>query len=442
MALSYQDVMAADLSPLLNASELWQKMGNRFAELKEDYEKYVQRAMANGKWQGQAFTAHQNSSAATASEYAAAKTEALAVASLLKQAHTELTRLQKAVKDLVAEAEAKDYKVDGSGRATYVGFSKLSAQEQSALHHDPDYPQLVAQAQQVAQEWTDGIAKAVRAVDEADQGVQRALSSAVAIGNGFNAHAEGDLTKAATSWSHHSDSRTRVDGKVKVTGPDVGFKVTSDPKYGKEGSVKANIDLYHVTAEVSESHGPMKLSGIVDAYGGARATANYGFNQKGVAGKAEASIGHRATVEGRAGLGQVGGYARAEGFSGAEIGVNAKATKEEVTVGAKSFAGEKGTVAWGAEVGGIGIGSTAEGWSGPGAEAWWGYKKDEKTGVWKLGGKAGGSPVVGGAVGFEITVDPHKVTKAAGDVADAVGDAFDAVGDAAGSAKKAVSSWF
>lgn len=62
--------------------------------------------------------------------------------------------------------------------------------------------------------------------------------------------------------------------------------------------------------------------------------------------------------------------------------------------------------------------------------------------MWKLGGKAGGSPVVGGAVGFEITVDPHKVTKAAGDVADAVGDAFDAVGDAAGSAKKAVSSWF
>lgn len=73
-----------------------------------------------------------------------------------------------------------------------------------------------------------------------------------------------------------------------------------------------------------------------------------GTLQKGVVGKAEASIGHRATVEGRAGLGQVGGYARAEGFSGAEVGVNAKATKEEVTVGAKSFAGEKGTVAWGA----------------------------------------------------------------------------------------------
>ncbi|MEU4210388.1 hypothetical protein AB0F13_10405 [Streptomyces sp. NPDC026206] len=441
MALSYQDVMTADLSPLLNASELWQKMGKRFGELKEDYEKHVQRALANGKWQGEAFTAHQNSSAATASEYAAAKTEALAVASLLKQAHTELTRLQKAVKDLVADAEAKDYKVDGSGKATYVGFSKLSAQVQNALHHDPDYPKLVAQAQQAAQEWTDGIAKAVRAVDEADQGVQQALSSAVAFGNGFNAHAEGDLAKAAAPWSP-SDSRTRVDSKVKVTGPDAGFTVTSDPKYGKEGSVKAYADLYHVTAEVSESHGPMKLSGIVDAYEGARATANYGFNQKGVVGKAEVSVGNRAMVEGRAALGQVGGYARAEGFSGAEAGLGAKATKEEVTFSAKGFAGQKGGVAGGVEVGGIGIGATAEGWAGPGAEAWWGYKKDKETGVWEIGADAGASPVLGGAVGFEITVDPKKFKKAVGDVADAVGDTVDTVSDAADSVKDTISSWF
>ncbi|MFF3327556.1 hypothetical protein [Streptomyces sp. NPDC002889] len=117
-------------------------------------------------------------------------------------------------------------------------------------------------------------------------------------------------------------------------------------------------------------------------------------------------------------------------------------TKEEVTVGAKGFAGAKGSVAGGAEVAGIGVGVTGEAWAGPGAEAWWGYKKDEETGVWKLGGKAGGSPALGGAVGLEITVDPDKVAKAAGDVADLVGDTADTVGDAAGSVKDAVTSWF
>ncbi|CAM5229524.1 MULTISPECIES: hypothetical protein [Streptomyces] len=77
-----------------------------------------------------------------------------------------------------------------------------------------------------------------------------------------------------------------------------------------------------------------------------------------------------------------------------------------------------------------------------GAEAWWGYKKDETTGEYKIGGKAGLSPAMGGAVGLEITVDPGEFAHAAGDAARAVGDAADAVGGAAGSAKKTVADWF
>ncbi|MCX5238073.1 hypothetical protein OG824_23020 [Streptomyces prunicolor] len=53
--------------------------------------------------------------------------------------------------------------------------------------------------------------------------------------------------------------------------------------------------------------------------------------------------------------------ARADGFVGAEVGVNAKAAKDEFTVGAKAFAGAKGGVAGGGEVAGIGLGATAEG---------------------------------------------------------------------------------
>lgn len=443
MALRYQDVMTTDLSPLLDVSEAWQKMGKRFGELKGDYEKNVQRALANGKWQGQAFAAHQDSSAATASEYAAAQKEALAVAGLIRQAHTELTGLQKAVKDLVAEAEVQDFKVDSSGKATYVGFEKLSAQDQYALQHDPDYPTLVARARQAEQEWTDTIARAVHAVDEVDQGVKRALgraatdaSAGVGAFSGFNAHAEGDLKKAgAPDVVATKTDGWKTEGKVTVTGPAVGLSVSDGPKSGKEGSVKAYADLFHITAQGSASNGPLKLSGSADVYGGARASANYGFNEKGAAAKAEGSVGQRAMAEGRAEYGQVGYYGRAEGFEGAEGVLNAKATKEEFTVGAKVFAGKKTSVTGGLEAAGIGIGATAEEWEGPGEEAWWGLKKDEETGVWKLGGKAGASPGEGAGVGLEITVDPHKLVKAADDVAEAVGDA-------ARSVKHTVTSWF
>ncbi|GHF55455.1 hypothetical protein [Streptomyces morookaense] len=443
MALRYQDVMTTDLSPLLDVSEAWQKMGKRFGELKGDYEKNVQRALANGKWQGEAFAAHQDSSAATASEYAGAEKEALAVASLLRQAYTELTVLQKATKDLVAEAETKDFKVDSSGKATYVGFEKLSAQDRYALQHDPDYPTLAAQARQAAQEWTDTIARAVRAVDEADQGAKRALSRAAtdpsaAVGalSGFNAHAEGDLMKAgAPEVAATKTDGWKTEGKITATGPALGFTVSDGPKSGKEGSAKAYADLFHVTAQGSATNGPLKLSGSADLYEGARASANYGFNEKGAVAKAEASVGQRAMAEGRAEYGQVGYYGRAEGFNGAEISLNAKATTEEFTVGGKAFAGKKTGITGGLEAAGIGIGATAEEWEGPGGEAWWGLKKDAETGAWKLGGKVGASPEAGAGVGLEITVDPHKLSKAADDVADAVGDA-------ARSVKHTVSRWF
>ncbi|WP_229898837.1 hypothetical protein [Streptomyces hiroshimensis] len=427
--------MTADLSPLLSSSELWQKMGTRFGELKDDYVKHVQRALANGKWQGQALAAHQNSATATASEYAAAKTEALAVASLLKQAHTELSRLQKAAKDLVADAEAKDFKVDGSGKATYVGFDKLSGQEKRALQHDPDYPRAVADARQKAQEWTAAVAKAVQAVDEADQSVRRALMRAAGTGvgiGGFNAHAEGDLAKAGAPET----GTPKADGwKVTTTGPGSGSSATGSPSYGKEGRLKTYRDLGHVTAERSLTDGPADVSVKADAYAGERFTANYGFTNKGASAAAEVSAGGRAMAEEREYSGVIPFYMRAEGFAGGEVGLSAKATKEEVTVGAKVFAGAKGGVAGGFEIAGIGIGGTVEGWAGAGAEAKWGLMKNEDTGKWKLGGKAGAADALGGALGIEFTVDTHKFNKT-------VDHAADAVGDAVGSVKKTISSWF
>lgn len=45
-------------------------------------------------------------------------------------------------------------------------------------------------------------------------------------------------------------------------------------------------------------------------------------------------------------------------------------------------------------------------------------------------------------MGYEITVDPDKLSKTAGDAADAVGDSVDSVGDGIDSVKDSVTNWF
>lgn len=252
MTLNYQDVVTADLSFFTDVAGAWKKMGERFGELKTDYAQNVQAMLTNGNWQGEAFGAQQNSAAATAFEFGAAKAEALAIASLLTDAQTELTRLQKAVKELVADAEKKDYTVDNAGKATYVGYDNLSAQEKYAFQHDPDHTRLLADAREKAQGWTDTIAKAVKAVDDADQSVKRALSRATndvsmdgtGIG-GFNSRAEGDLAKAGKpdpkpgkkdGWVAETDSEASGPGVgTDASGPNIGK--------GKLAEAEAHADL-------------------------------------------------------------------------------------------------------------------------------------------------------------------------------------------------------
>ncbi|WP_320777247.1 hypothetical protein [Streptomyces sp. CRN 30] len=60
------------------------------------------------------------------------------------------------------------------------------------------------------------------------------------------------------------------------------------------------------------------------------------------------------------------------------------------------------------------------------------FSKDA-DGAWHWAPKVGVSPVLGGAVGFEITVDPRKVADTADSAADAVGDAAGWFADEIGS---------
>ncbi|MET9963549.1 hypothetical protein ABZ128_31510 [Streptomyces sp. NPDC006326] len=444
--LNYHEVMTTDLGLLTTAAGRWDSMAAEFGKVETRYGDSVQKITLGGEtWTGvSAVTAHVRF-ASTRYEYAAAQVQAKAIASLLREAHEKFTDLRKKLESARADAVAAGMTVSEQGHVAF-DWGKLTPGERSAWHHDPDGQKTISDA---VAKWQHHIDDRVKAFDEVDQSVKTALGHAVTDSNkdfgkgadeqlnGFNAYASGDL---ATAGKPDRKEPAKDDG-ITATGPDAGFKI-SGTKYGKEGSIKAYGDLWHVTGQKEGDWGPLGLAGMFDVYDGARATANWGFNEKGAAAKVEGSVGLRAMGELRAEHGLRSAYLRGEGFAGAEVGGNVKVTKDEVTVGAKAFAGGKAGVAGGTEVGGIGVGLTAEGWAGPGAEAWWGYKKDPETGVYKLGGKAGASPIVGGAIGLEITVDPQKVSEAAGDVAGAVGDFADGVGDVAGSVKDGVTGWF
>lgn len=436
---TYHEIMTSDLSTLTTAAECWDGMAKEFHKQETAYRRDVHGISMGQTWTGLSADAANRRFDITLKEFQKAQVEAKAVASLLRDAHAQFTSLRGKLEAARKDAVAAGMKVSDLGLVSF-DTEKLTRAEHTAWVHDPDYQYSVRKS---VSSWQQLIDLRVKDVGDADQEVQTAVRAVVVDGDlvdgtpsGFNGQAKGDVDAYADRKPVGTKTDGWVaDGQTKVTGPGVGSSVTTDPKYGKEGSAKAYADLFHATAQGTLTNGDWKLAGIADGYGGARATANYGFNNKGVVGKAEASAGLRALVEGRAEYGPyAGAYGRADGFAGAEVGVNAKATKDELTVGAKGFAGAKGGVAGGGEVAGIGFGATAEGWAGPGAEAWWGYKRDD-DGDFHLGGKAGVSPILGGSVGFEITVDPHKVSET-------VGDAADAIGDGVGFVKDGVTNWF
>ncbi|MFI1534248.1 hypothetical protein [Streptomyces anandii] len=438
--------MTTDLSTLTTAAERWDGMAKEFHKQEVAYKRDVHGISMGQSWTGLSAQAASKRFDITLKEFQKAQIEAKAIASLLRDAHTQFASLRGKLESTRKDAVEAGMKVSDQGVVSF-DTQRLSKDERTAWVHDPDYQDSVRKS---VSSWQQLIDQRVKDVGAADRDVQTALDAVVVDGDisdgtftGFNGQAQSEIDKYTVQKSVGTKTDGwHSEGKLKLTGPGAGFSVTTDPKYGKEGSVKAYADLFHTTATGTLTNGDWKLAGIADAYGGARATANYGFNNKGVVGKAEASAGLRALTEGRAEYGPYAGvYGRADGFAGAEAGVNAKATKDELTVGAKAFAGAKGSVAGGGEVAGIGFGATAEGWAGPGAEAWWGCKRDD-DGTFHLGGKAGVSPILGGAMGFEITVDPDKLSKTVGDAADAVGDAADEVGDGISSVKDSITDWF
>ncbi|MER5179234.1 hypothetical protein ABT009_12835 [Streptomyces sp. NPDC002896] len=432
--------MTTDLATLTTAASRWDGMAKEFHKQEFAYKRDVYGISMGQTWTGLSADAANKRFAVTLKEFQNAQVEAEAVASLLRDAHTQFTDLRKKLESARADAVEAGMAVSDNGVVSY-DTAKLSDGERTALHHDPDYQQSVRTA---VASWQARIDQLVKDVGDADTGVEIALKAVVIDSDindgtltGFNGQAQGDIEKYEAAAAAR-DTRTKTDGWVadgetEASGPGVGTSATGpDTGTGKLGEAEAHADLGRASAEGSLTNGPMKLAGEAEAYAGAKGSAAGGITNEGIKGEAGAFAGAEATASGRADAGPVGVYARAETKAGAEAGVNAGAGLEGLQAGAEAFAGAKAGAAGGADIGGIGAGATVEGWAGIGAEAEATLGKGT-DGKWHIGATTGVALGLGGEVGFEVTVDPGKIADTASDAADAVGDAAGAVGDAVGS---------
>ncbi|CAM5549113.1 hypothetical protein SALBM311S_12034 [Streptomyces alboniger] len=229
-----------------------------FHEQEKAYKRDVHGITLGPTWTGLSADAASRRFAITLKEFQNAQTEATAIAGLLRDAYAQFVDLRKRLESDRDDAIAKGMKVSDEGVVSY-DTTLLSDGERTALHHDPDYQDSVRKA---VSSWQQRIDQAVKAVGDADKGVEIAFKAVVIDSdardgtfNGFNGAAMGDIEKYETEVAG-SKPGTETDGwhserKLKLTGLGAGFSVTPDPKYGKEGSVKAYADLFHATAEGS-----------------------------------------------------------------------------------------------------------------------------------------------------------------------------------------------
>jgi hypothetical protein len=191
---------------------------------------------------------------------------------------------------------------------------------------------------------------------------------------------------------------------------------------GGEASISGSVGPEGVNGKVGVSgylgEGTVGVKGRsggaeVGYEGRAAAGAELGAHAK-VNGPKDFDAGVQGKIGAEVSLGDSAKYGLAEASRKAEVGVGAEAdTHSKVgpdgfDVGSKAFAGAKAGAE--AEVGipGLTIGFRATGWAGPGYEIGAKYGKTD-DGSFKTGVNAGFSPVFGGAVGLNISVNPDKL---------------------------------
>ncbi|MFE7428884.1 hypothetical protein [Streptomyces sp. NPDC057545] len=197
--LSYQDVLTIRLEPLTTAATAWEEMADGLRRTGEAYGGSVQNVASGDSWVGVSADAADAHLKATRKQFDAAEIEARAIASILRDIHGQFVERIGALKELLESAKGAHIHIDAQGRAHY--------DEERAKGSDHGFINDAALRATQEAMWTAAVAKAVQAVDDADQGAKLALRDAAGIksfieramdqisgrGHEFNEKAVGDI---------------------------------------------------------------------------------------------------------------------------------------------------------------------------------------------------------------------------------------------------------
>ncbi|WP_406106318.1 hypothetical protein OG698_28420 [Streptomyces sp. NBC_01003] len=194
--------MTTDLATLTTAADRWDGMAKEFGKRETDYKRDVHGITPGppspSTWTGLSADAAGKRFDVTLHEFQNAQTEAKAIASLLRDAHAQFTTLRGQLRSEREAAVKAGIRVSDRGVVAYDEERAAASESGSALHD----PGSRAEVHRAVASWQGRIDKAVRAVGDADTGVEIALSAAVfdsvltdGTGNGFNARAKGDIEK-------------------------------------------------------------------------------------------------------------------------------------------------------------------------------------------------------------------------------------------------------
>lgn len=186
---TYHEITSTDLAALTDAAERWDGMAAEFEKQEKAYRRDVYGISMGSGWTGLSATAAHARFDATLKEYGYARTEAKAIASLLRDAHAQFV-------DLRGKLEAARKGVVGAG---------LRVSERGVVSPAEDGDHCADADADAVDRWQERLDKAVRDVGDADEGVRLALAAAVVDsdalvgGRGFNGRAMGDIEKYEAS---------------------------------------------------------------------------------------------------------------------------------------------------------------------------------------------------------------------------------------------------
>ncbi|WP_330279860.1 hypothetical protein OHO83_27635 [Streptomyces sp. NBC_00569] len=261
--------MTTDLATLTTAADRWDGMAKEFGKRETDYKRDVHGITPGppspSTWTGLSADAAGKRFDVTLHEFRNARTEAKAIASLLRDAHAQFTTLRGRLKSEREAAVKAGIKVSDRGVVAYDEERAAGDASNSAMHD----PTSRAEVQRAVESWQGRIDKAVRAVGDADEGVEIALGAAVfdsnltdGTGNGFNSRAKGDIEQYEAEAAKKS-ARKLANGErltphqlaelqrsFRDNSHDPGFSRTVLDSLGPSGTIRLtnNLgDLAHVT---------------------------------------------------------------------------------------------------------------------------------------------------------------------------------------------------